>query len=74
MKDLKPETVARFKELYTDFPELIDYRIKCGNAYQMAQATLIRSVAVGDLQAPDCLAALSTCKKLPNTNLEDKPR
>jgi hypothetical protein len=62
MQDLKPETIARFKELYTDFPELIDYRIKCGNVYQMAQATLIKSVAIGDLQVPDCLAAPALAK------------
>ncbi|WP_292388745.1 hypothetical protein [Methanosarcina sp. UBA5] len=62
MQDLKPETIARFKELYKEFPELIDYRIKSGNVYEKAQATLIKSVAVSDLQVPDCLEALNTCK------------
>jgi len=50
MHDLKPETIAMFKKFYTEFPELIDYRIKCGNRYEQAQATLIKSVAENVLQ------------------------
>lgn len=46
--DLKPETVERLKELYKNFPELIDYQIKFGNMYERAQATLIKSVALSD--------------------------
>jgi hypothetical protein len=45
MHDLKPETIAMFKKLYTEFSELIDYRLKCGNMYEQAKATLIKSVA-----------------------------
>lgn len=62
MKKFKSETIARFKELYNEFPELIDYRIKYGNVYEKAQSMLIRSVAVSDLQVPDCLEATNTCK------------
>ncbi|WP_292374267.1 hypothetical protein [Methanosarcina sp. UBA411] len=62
MQDLKPETISRFKELYKEFPELIDYRIKSGNIYEKAQAMLIKSAVVSDLQVPDCLPAMDTCK------------
>lgn len=72
MKDLKQETITKFKEIYENFPELIDYRIKSGNVYQVAQATLIKKIAVGDLQAPDCLAAPGTCKELPDTYFQHK--
>jgi len=69
MQDLKPETIVRFKELYKEFSEIIDYRIKSGNVYEKAQATLIKSVAVSDLQVPDCLEATNTCK----TSVEYRP-
>lgn len=72
MQDLKPETIARFKELYKEFPELIDYRIKSGNIYEKVQATLIRSVAVSDLQVLDCLAAPNTCKTSVDTYPQKK--
>jgi hypothetical protein len=49
MEKFKSETIAKFKELYSCFPELIEYRIKSGNVYEKAQATLIKSIAVGDL-------------------------
>jgi hypothetical protein len=62
MIDLKVETKTKFKELYKEFPELIEYRIQSGNLYEKAQATLIKTVAVSDLQAPDCLEASCTCK------------
>ncbi|MCO5382133.1 MAG: hypothetical protein NHB15_08630 [Methanosarcina barkeri] len=72
MQDLKLETIDRFKELYEDFPELIDYRIKSGNIYEKAQATLIKSVAVSDLQVPDCLEASNTCKTFVDTYPQQK--
>jgi hypothetical protein len=59
---LKLNTITKLKELYKEFPGLIEYRIKSGNIYEKAQATLIKSVAVSDLQAPDCLEASDTCK------------
>jgi hypothetical protein len=52
MHDLKPETIAMFEKFYTEFPELINYRIKCGNVYEKAQAVLIKSVAESILQNP----------------------
>jgi hypothetical protein len=52
MHDLKPETISRFKELYKNFPELIEYRIKFGNIYEKAQATLIKRAAESVLQMP----------------------
>ena len=69
MIDLKEATIEKFKELYTNFQELIDYRINSGNIYEKAQATLIKSVAVGDLQVPDCLEASGTCKTVPGAPL-----
>jgi len=69
MTYLKVETITKFKELYNYFPELIEYRIKSGNIYEKAQATLIKSVAVSDLQAPDCLEASDTCKITPEEPL-----
>lgn len=62
--DLKPQTIKMLKDLYKKFPELIDYQIKFGNVYEKAQATLIKSVAIGDLQASDSLAAPDTCEAL----------
>jgi hypothetical protein len=50
MQDLKPETVIKFQKIYKDFSELIDYRLKCGNVYEKAQATLIKNVAESVLQ------------------------
>ncbi len=52
MYDLKPKTVAMFKKFYTEFPELINYRIKCGNMYEKAQAILIKNVAESVSQNP----------------------
>lgn len=62
MENLKEETIESFKEIYKNFPELIDYRIKSGNVYQMAQATLIKSIAVGNLQMPEAAKQSGTCK------------
>ncbi len=45
MHDLKPETIAVFEKFSKEYPELIDYRIKFGNVYEKAQATLIKNVA-----------------------------
>jgi hypothetical protein len=78
MKDLKSSTKVVFKELYNNYHELIEYRINSGNIYEKAQATLIKSVAFGDLQAPDCLEAYGTCKTvsgapLPNQIRNDSP-
>lgn len=70
MNQLKAETVIKFKELYRDYPELIEYRIKSGNIYQKAQATLIKKIAVSDLQASDCLAASDTCRTSQDTTLK----
>ena len=64
MHDLKPETIAMFKKLYTEFSELIDYRLKCGNMYEQAKATLIKSVAESILQNP---AAAKQSEILQNT-------
>ena len=50
MHDLKPETIAMFKKFYEEYPELIAYRLKCGNVYEKAQAILIKSVAESILQ------------------------
>jgi hypothetical protein len=70
MNQLKTETVIKFKELYRDYPELIEYRIKSGNIYQKAQATLIKKIAVSDLRASDCLAAPDTCIASHETTLK----
>lgn len=53
MKNLTPETIGTFKRIYTDYPELIDYRIRHGNKYQQAQATLIKNVALSVSQIPE---------------------
>ena len=50
LHDLKPETIAMFEKFYKEYPELIDYRIKCGNVYEKAQAILIKNVAESVLQ------------------------
>ncbi len=50
MPDLKPETTAILGKFYTEYPELIDYKIKFGNVYEKAQAILIKSVAESALQ------------------------
>lgn len=52
MCDLKPETIAMFKEFYKEYPELINYRMKCGNMYEKAQAILIKNVAESVLENP----------------------
>ncbi len=62
MVDLKIDTIKKFKKLYNYYFDLIEYRIKSGNIYEKAQATLIKSVAVSSMQAPDCLEASGTCK------------
>lgn len=71
---LKPDTIKKLKELYRDFPELIEYLIKFGNVYEKAQATLIKSVAVSDLQVPDCLPASeclqNTCGQPPSSKIK----
>ena len=74
MIDLKVATIEKFKELYKNFPELIDYRINSGNIYEKAQATLIKNVAVSDLQVPDCLEASCTCKTVPGAPLPEQIR
>jgi hypothetical protein len=62
MQDLKPETVVRFQKIYKDFPELIDYRLKCGNVYEKAQATLIKNVVESVSQIPQRPSSLKICK------------
>ena len=62
MQDLKPETVVRFQKIYKDFPELIDYRLKCGNVYEKAQATLIKNVVESVSQIPQQPSSLEVCK------------
>ncbi len=52
MHDLKPETIAVFKKFYKEYPELINYRMKCGNMYEKAQAILIKNVAEEVLENP----------------------
>jgi len=52
MQDLQPETVAMFKKFYEEYPELIAYRLKCGNVYEKAQAILIKNVAGSVLKYP----------------------
>ncbi len=52
MPDLKPETIAMFEKFYKEYPELIDYRLKCGNVSEKAQAKLIKSVAESVLKNP----------------------
>lgn len=74
MSKLKDETILRFKELYRDYPELIEYRIKSGNMYQKAQATLIKSVAVSDLQVSNCLLAPDTSKSPMENHPQEKLR
>ena len=62
MNDLKQETIEMFKKLYTEFHELIDYRMKCGNVYEMAQATLIKSVVESVSQIPQRPSSRIFCK------------
>ncbi len=62
MNDLKPDTIGMFKKFYTEFHELIDYRIKCGNVYEQAQAILIKSVAKGVSQIPQRPSSRKVCK------------
>jgi len=45
-----------------NFPESVVYQIKDRNVGEKAKTILVKSVAFGDLQAPDCLEASSTCK------------
>jgi hypothetical protein len=52
-EDLKPETVDRLKEIYEEFPELIEYYIKFGNVYEKAQATLIKRISLSDCKCRD---------------------
>jgi hypothetical protein len=44
---LSVDTIARFRSLYAQYPEQINYRIKFGSAMEKAQATVIRNIAVG---------------------------
>jgi hypothetical protein len=52
MHDLKPKTISIFRKFYKESPELIEYRLKCGNVYEKAQAILIKSVAESVLKNP----------------------
>ncbi len=67
MPDLKPETIAMFEKFYTEFPELINSRIKRGNVYEKAQAVLIKSVAESILHNP---AAAKQSEVLQNTTTD----
>jgi hypothetical protein len=62
MQDLKPETVVKFQKIYKDFPELVDYRLKCGNVYEKAQATLIKNVVESVSQIPQRPSSRKICK------------
>lgn len=45
MQMYKPETVEKFKELYFERKDTIDYLEKFGNKFEKAQAVLIKQVA-----------------------------
>jgi len=41
---LKPETVEGLKKLYTEQKDVVEYMAKFGNAFERAQARVIKSV------------------------------
>ncbi|MCO5383195.1 MAG: hypothetical protein NHB15_14895 [Methanosarcina barkeri] len=41
------ETVEKFKKLYSEKQEVIEYMLKFGNDFEKAEATIIKQVAIG---------------------------
>lgn len=62
MSSINPSTVSKFKQLYSECKDSIEYRIAHGNPYQRAQCNIIKSIAIGNI------------KEVANENVENMMR